>query len=218
METQFLIHTCPKRLWYVEKYLIPSLNEQGIDNILVYNDKDKDGQLNAFLKSYLLIGDKDTWHLQDDIIISKNFRKTAEEHDDGIVCGFCNSYSTGNPGRANMWNMWYSMPCIRIPGDIFKHFMSWMRSRDVQNKFRHYFFDNKHDDVFLQIFLQENYPRLIAYNVAPNMVNHIDHLLGGSLINKDRGQSTEYIMSKYWDEPELLKDIEDKLKRKEEIA
>jgi hypothetical protein len=44
------------------------------------------------------------------------------------------------------------------------------------------------------------------------MVNHIDHLLGGSLINKDRAQNTEYIMSKYWEEPELLTNIEKLLK------
>jgi len=51
------------------------------------------------------------------------------------------------------------------------------------------------------------YPRMIVLNLAPNLVNHIDHLLGGSLINKDRGRGPEYIMSRYWEEPELIEDI-----------
>ena len=27
---QYLIHTCPKRKWYVDEYLIPSMQDQGI--------------------------------------------------------------------------------------------------------------------------------------------------------------------------------------------
>ena len=103
------------------------------------------------------------------------------------------------------------MPCIRIPGEIFSHFREWMNSRETQTKFRHYIMENKHDDVLFQQFLVEQYPKIVGLNLAPNLVNHIDHLLGGSLINQNRGRDTEYIMSRYWDEPELLEEIENSL-------
>lgn len=212
-EVRYLIHTCPKRIWYVREFLIPSMLEQGIsdDDILVYNDENRDGQLTSFLKSYDYIKGEDTWHLQDDIIISKNFRKIAEERKEEIVCGFCNSYSTQQPGRNNAYNMWYSMPCIRISDNIFKGFYEWMFKPETRKKFRHYFMENKHDDVFLQFYVRENCPQMVIYNVAPNMVNHIDHLIGGSLINQMRDKNTQEIMSSYWDEPELLEEIEEQL-------
>jgi len=213
----YLIHTCSKRKWYVEKYLIPSMIEQGCKNIIVYSDDTNDGNLRSFLKSYNSVKGKDAWHLQDDIIISSNFREMTEKYNRGIVCGFCNSFSKGQPGRTNVWNMWYSMPCIRIPAGVFTAFIDWMNERDTQVRYRHYFEDNKHDDVFFQSFLQERQARAQVLNLAPNIVNHIDHLLGGSLVNKDRRQETSYIMSKYWDEPELLDDIEQKLKERRAV-
>ena len=64
----------------------------------------------------------------------------------------------------------------------------------------------------MEIYLKEHYPRMRVWNIAPNIVNHIDHLIGGSILNKDRGKTTSEIMSKYWNEPDLLVDIENKLK------
>lgn len=209
---QVLIHTCRQRKWYVDKYLAPSLREQGIDNIIIYNDEYNEGQLPSLIKSYDCTNGKDTWHLQDDIIISRRFKELAEKYNNGIVCGFCNGFSRGQKGYSNLDNMWYSMPCIRIPGDIFKYFINWLQDYNVQKRLRIYFEQNKHDDVLLNEFLKEYSPRMRVWNIAPNMVNHIDHLLGGSLINKDRNKDTPYIMSKYWDEPELLANIKNLLR------
>lgn len=211
---KIIIHTCKQRKWYVDGFLIPSLRLQGIDDVVIYNDEDGAGQLTSFINSYDVIGDEDAWHLQDDIIISSKFREQAEKYKDGIVCGFCNKYSRGNPGYVSLYNMWYSMPCIRIPGHIFKEFISWLKRADTQKKLRYFFEENKHDDVFFEIFLTQNYPNVLVHNVAPNMVNHIDHLLGGSIINKERNEDTPYIMSTYWDEPDLLIDVENKLKER----
>lgn len=212
---KYLIHTCSKRKWYVDEFLVPSMKAQGIKDksIVIYNDENKDGQLTSFIKSYNVIGDEDAWHLQDDIIISSKFKEETEKHDAGIICGFCNSYSKGYPGKNNVLNMWYSMPCIRIPGVVFKQFIDWLQSREVQTKYKHYILENKHDDVLFQQFLTDTYPRIVLLNLAPNLVNHIDHLIGGSLINKDRGRDTEYIMSRYWNEPELLQTVEESLKQ-----
>ena len=53
--TKYLIHAMPKRMWYVEKYLIPSMIEQGIakENIRVYNDEKGEGNLRACLNAFL---------------------------------------------------------------------------------------------------------------------------------------------------------------------
>lgn len=215
----YLIHTCSQRRWYVDEFLVPSMKEQGIedDEIAIYTDEKGEGQLRSFINSYELVKGKDTWHLQDDIIISKNFKQMAEEHNNGIVCGFCNGFSNGYPGYANVWVMWYSMPCIRLPDYIFKGLVGWMNDPAIQRRYKCYFDANKHDDVFLEMYLKEFYSNMRVWNLAPNMVNHIDHLIGGSLINQDRSKPIEFIMSKYWDEPELLEDIENKLKERRTI-
>ena len=212
--TQYMIHTCNSRIWYVEQFLVPALKEQGIKNVIVYNDTNNEGQLRSLLKSYDLTNDKDTWHLQDDIVISKHFRKTAESYTEGIACGFCNSFSKGRPGFVELNSMWYSMPCIRIPGDIFRYFINWLYNPVTQRKFKHYFAENKHDDVLLELFLKEQFPHMQVYNIAPNMVNHIDHLLGGSLINKDRNKEPSELMATYWEEPDVLQDIAVKLQER----
>lgn len=211
--SQYLIHTFPSRLWYVEGYLIPSMKAQGItdEQIIVYNDKNRDGELISFLKSLEATKDKDIWHIQDDVIISSKFKEVTETHNEGIVCGFCNSYSTGQSGTVLVWDMWYSMPCIRIPSSIAQHFLTWMRSPEVNKKYQNYFRDNKHDDIFLQFFLRENYATMRVENIAPNIVNHIDYLIGGSLINKDRPKTIPETMSSYWEEPQLLDDIANRL-------
>ncbi len=33
-----LIHACPKRMWYVEGFLLPELERQGADEVEVWND------------------------------------------------------------------------------------------------------------------------------------------------------------------------------------
>lgn len=207
-----LIHACPKRMWYVEQYLVPSLKEQGIKDIKVYNDVNQEGLLTAFTRSAEFIDYQDAWHLQDDVIISDGFKVMTDCYPDGIVCGFANGYSDGKqPGIANLYNMWYSMPCIRIPGKILFEFVNWLHSPSTCKKYMAYLKENKNDDLLFINFLQETYPKMKVWNVAPNLVNHIDHLLGGSIVNKQRSQGLDYIMSRYWDEPMLLEDIERRL-------
>ena len=49
---KYLIHACPKRMWYVQEYLVPSLLKQGIyeSDISVYNDIDGLGNLKACMR------------------------------------------------------------------------------------------------------------------------------------------------------------------------
>ena len=130
---KYLIHTFPKRLWYVEKYLIPSMIEQGIKkkDIYIYNDENGFGNLFAFLDSIRFIinnlsKEKGLWHLQDDVIISKDFKERTESInklniDNIVVNGFVNKWYANleKSGRVNVKDYWYSFPCIYIPNRYF---------------------------------------------------------------------------------------------------
>ena len=61
-----LIHSCNQRLWYVGKYLIPSLKAQGVEEIRVFNDDVGLGCVYACMAAFRLCdGNGHTWHLQD---------------------------------------------------------------------------------------------------------------------------------------------------------
>ena len=103
-KTFYMIHTCPEREWFVEKYLIPDIIAQGIDKIqiIIYNDTEHVGNLKAFIRSLKILEDYDpnayVIHLQDDVIISSRFKELIgvdykQLYDTDVVCGFCNSYS-----------------------------------------------------------------------------------------------------------------------------
>lgn len=73
---KYMIHACPKRMWYVSDYLIPSMLAQGIDkgNIIVWNDIDGVGNLASCLASFASCQEEgETWHLQDDVVICHDF-------------------------------------------------------------------------------------------------------------------------------------------------
>lgn len=185
---KYLIHCCEKRKWYVDKFLVPSMLKQGInqDDILIYNDTLKQGNLKSFIKSAELLANKDfgTWHLQDDIIISSKFKEMTEKYDTGIVCAFCNNYSGDLPmGIRPVRDMWYSFPCIRIPNYILRDFISWLVSPSVQSKYRAYIEANKFDDSLFRIYMLKHRPQDMINNLYPNIVDNVDYLIGGSLIN-----------------------------------
>ena len=204
----YLIHACKQREEYVRQYLIPSMLNQGIsardNHVYVYDSK---GLLQAFMESGKELTEG-TWHLQDDVILSKDFTRQTILNNHGIVCGFCNSYSQGKSGIVDINDMWYSMPCIRIPNTILQGFIDWLEDND---KYSYYIKTNKHDDLLFKFYLQEKYSTIKVKNLAPNIVNHIDYLLGGSIVNKARGKDVN-TMARYWQEPELIDDIERKLR------
>ena len=112
---KYMVHACPPRMWYVNDYLIPSMVEQGIsaDNITVWNDSDGRGNLWSCLDSFQSLQDEPggVWHLQDDVIISRQFAQLTREHDDGIVCGFfCRNFDLfSKPGIVPAHEQWYSL-------------------------------------------------------------------------------------------------------------
>lgn len=209
---RYLIHCYKDRRWYVDKYLIPSMLKQDIDesDIEVFEDDGTLGCLEAFMQSCLDLKGKGTWHLQDDVIISSQFKRWTEEYEgDRVVCGFCSRYCDKNPaGLVYPKLMWYSFPCIYIPDTLAREFATWFYRETIYNpEYKQWVAKRKYEDSIFQIYLQDYYGANEVLNLAPNIVNHIDYLLGGSLVNKNRCDGV--VHATYWEEPELLKYWED---------
>jgi len=211
---KYLIHSCNQRQWYVDKYLIPNLISQGIEreNIQIFQDTEQLGNLFAFIRSLEDLKE-DTWHLQDDIILSTTFKKRTEEYDEGIVCGFCSTYTRNfGPGIRKPRELWCSFPCIRIPNKIAHEFVDWFYKDVIHNpEYRMWVRRKKYDDSLFRIFLEDNYTDMDILNLAPNIVNHIDYLLGGSVVNNERTENR--VTSIYWEEQGLLEYWEGRLVR-----
>ena len=217
----YTIHACPKRMWYVEEYLLPSMREQGIkdSDILVWNDKNRRGNMRSFVNS-MQWAKCDSWHLQDDIIIARNFREKTEEYDEGVVAGFVTSFDLNYwnakaedlpIGEVPIKNVWWSFQCIRIPKQCAKEFAEWWYKIAVNdgaiiskciNK-------NKNDDWAFYKWIKAYHPDITAVNLKPNIVDHIDYMLGGSIINKERGNRN--VGSLFFDDIDLVEQLERKL-------
>ena len=218
---KYIIHTHIKRQNYVDNYLIPSLEKQGIDSddIFVVFDDGTNGNLKSFLyslKSILTIPvlneEKGIWHLQDDVIISKDFKKKCEMYakKDMIINGFVSNNYNKNAlkytGKQPVKYMWLSMPCIYIPNKYVSEFLTWIdnvRNLEV-NDYKKRYKSNRHDDFFMYMFMQEVHGNESCYNLKPNLVDHIDYIIGNS-INKPR---KEQVRGFYYKNLDLVEKLE----------
>lgn len=190
---QYLIHAMPKRMWYVEEYLIPSMLEQGIkrEQITVYNDEKGEGNLRACMKAFAsnrgVSGG--TWHIQDDVCICKDFKTLTEALDFGVVCGFSSEMYDG-PGRigaVKFSDAWFSFPCIRIPNDYAAACSEWVLRYIIGNPvYEPYWRNGANDDWAFRAYMKEFHKDECAINLAPNLVDHVDYLLGGGTGKKKR--------------------------------
>jgi len=211
---QYVIHTTNKRLWYVRGYLIPSMTAQGIQRqkIKVFNDNRGIGNLKALMTSYAIYGYHDTCHMNDDVLISSDFaEKTQQYYEEEVVCGFAAKCCQNSKGTlVHPIDMWYSFPCILISERLNREFHEWLKNEAptiVPDCF--WIRDGKGDDALFKSFLTYKYPTMDIRQLKPNIVNHIDYLLGGSIISPQR---TKDATSAFWNEPKLVKDLEKKLK------
>ena len=198
---KYLIHAYPKRMWYVEGFLIPSMLAQGIakEDIRVYNDENHEGNLVSCLKAFLSCeGDGGTWHLQDDVCICKDFKTITEAVDFGLVCGFSSALydGPGKIGAVNRDQMWFSFPCIRIPNEYARESATWVNEYIIGNPvYRRYWENGVNDDWAFRSWLKEFHKDDKALNIAPNLVDHIDYLLGGGSGKKRRDKPCR---AQYW--------------------
>lgn len=212
---RYMIHTYPKRMWYVETYLIPSMLEQGIEEsqITVYNDEKGEGNLKACMNAFALCkGDGGTWHLQDDVCICKDFKERTEQHDSGIVCGFSSKMydGEGHTGRVDHGHMWFSFPCIRIPNEWARACSEWVMQYMIGNPVYEKFWKNGvNDDWMFRTYLKEFHPDCTALNITPNLVDHVDYLLGGGTGKVKR---KEPCRAQYWVDNDVVERLEESIK------
>lgn len=183
---EILIHATPERQWYVEEYLLPRL-----EGAKVFYDTEHEGNIKAYLKSYESLPiDGDTWHLEDDVLPDRYFREFAEEMEDydGIICGF-----GAEEGNAKV----YSFPCIRIPNWYIKDFLEWLKVNNDQCVKARLELGKGIDFIFHKYWLCHEIP---TYQYYPCLVEHIDDLIGGSLINIREKPIKAY---RFMDEPRI---------------
>ncbi|MBO7668744.1 MAG: hypothetical protein J6T26_09815 [Firmicutes bacterium] len=207
-----MIHACPRRMWYVEKYLVPSLIEQGIPagDVQIWNDSERRGnQLSWFDSCASLDGvPGGTWHLQDDVLIARDFARRAAAMDDGIVAGWCceqfgpNVRLSGVRPGVFLFN---SFPCIRIPNDYAADHARWYwESARKRRELHDWVMTGKKDDSFFHLWIEEEHGDEDVLNAVPCFVEHVDWLIGGSVLNANREKIAR---AYYWDDEELVREL-----------
>lgn len=205
---KYLIHAIPKRLWYVENYLKPSMLKQGIkeEDITLYVDANKEGNLRACMTAFKLVDEtaEGTWHLQDDVAICNNFKIITEAVDFGLVCGFSTELYDG-PGRigaVSVQDMWFSFPCIRIPNKYAVECADWVVNDIIGNPvYRDYWKNGKNDDWAFRSYLRTFHKDDKALNIAPNIVDHVDYLIGGTSSGNER---QNICRAQYWEDEDVI--------------
>jgi len=212
----FLIHACPERMWYVTDFLVPDLRAQGIDDIDIWNDGKRRGNLRACMDSFAALdGDGDTWHLQDDVLIARDFgdRVRALESQPGVICGFVNELAGPDANLTGIRptaDLWYSFPCIRIPDEWARECAAWTNAgadrSAMANALRA---KNSGDDWFFIRWAALKRPDDDVLQLDPGLVEHVDYLLGGSIVNAWRGHLSP---AAYWYDAERTEELKKRIK------
>ena len=216
-----LIHACPKRMWYVDGFLYPSLREQGLHagDIDIWNDSEKKGNLISCMDSFASRpGDGDTWHIQDDVILCHDFVDRCRRIDEtfrGVAFGFCCEHFTDDIrqlGKVHQPDSWHSFQCVRIPDAYARECADWFYT---DASFRFIFSKwveiGQFDDSFFRSFMEDRHGGDIVLNVAPNLVDHIDYLIGGSILSEYRGHVAR---SDIWTDDELVENLRAQLRER----
>lgn len=211
-----LIHACPRRLWYVEEFLLPELERQGADEIEIWNDVERKGNLRACMESFAAReGDGGTWHIQDDVLLCRDFVERCRQHDEGVVYGFCNVEFTDDPlqtGRVSVEDAWHSFQCLRIPDAYARECAAWLDGPGMTSGlYPIWIRSGKMDDDVFRTFLLDQHGRETVENLAPNLVEHVDWIIGGSILSPWRGHIAR---AYYWDDESLVSELQEAVKGK----
>lgn len=226
---KYMIHVCNDREWYVKEFLFPSLIDSGIskDDIIIWHDKKGIGNLASFVASCEWIGENlnihdNTWHLQDDIVISDRFFTETQKFWDGVSNGFCNELFDGERtnylGVTSGSGMWFSFQCVCIPNRMARDFAKWFHEECVpKNLYPEFVSTGRCDDSLFNRYLVTHEPNVMALNIFPCIVDHIDFLIGGTVINKE--QNRKGYRQAIWRDEALdraVKELTDKLAKRKE--
>lgn len=210
-----LIHACPAREWYVNNFIIPSLIAQGITDIHVWMDTDGHGNLASCIDSFAWCSqlEGETWHLQDDVVVCRDFAQRISSAPSGVVCGFCvdiyenEDCTDGTTISRFMWQS--SFPCIKIPNEVAGEFVEWfINEAQHRSDLREYVQSGKKDDTLFHIFMLERHFNMKVTNLSPHLVDHVDWLVGGSTINQWR---EHIVRSSDFDDENLIEELKEKI-------
>ena len=209
-----LIHAYPKRMWYVEGWLVPELERQGADEIEIWNDTEGKGNLRACLESFAArTGDGGTWHIQDDVLLCRDFAQRCREHDEGVVYGFCNVQFTDDPaqtGVVSVEDAWHSFQCLRIPDAYARECAAWFEGPGrTSGLYPIWISSGKMDDDMFRTFLLDQHGRETVENLRPNLVEHVDWIIGGSILSPWRGYIAR---AHFWDDEELVRELKESVR------
>ena len=215
---KFLIHACPSRTWYVQEFLYPSLLAQGADpaDVEIWNDAQGKGNLRSCMESFAArTGDGGTWHLQDDVILCSDFLGRCRRYDEGVAYGFaCRNFGDRLDAYGTVYvpDAWNSFQCVRIPDKYAGECAEWFFTDAAYRETYHELVSkNKGDDSIWYDFLTECHLEEQVTNLNPSIVEHVDFLLGGSVINKWRGYAAR---GDLWEDDEAVEKLKDKLARR----
>lgn len=209
-----LIHACPKRMWYVEGWLVPELQRQGADSVEIWNDTDGAGNLAACMASFAARkGDGGTWHIQDDVILARDFVERCREHDEGVVYGFCCEYFTDDPrqtGHVSVADAWHSFQCVRIPDAYARECAAWLETDGTeQTDYPLWIRSGKMDDSVFRTYLIEKHARETVENLKPCLVDHVDFIVGGSVLHPWRGHLAR---ATFWEDEDLVRELKESVR------
>jgi hypothetical protein len=215
-----LIHACPKRMWYVEGFLVPELERQGADKIEVWNDTEGKGNLRACMEAFAAqSGEDGTWHIQDDVLLCRDFVERCRQHDEGVVYGFCNEAFTDDPlqtGHVNVEDAWHSFQCVRIPDAYARECAAWLEGPGkTSGMYSIWIQSGKMDDDVFRTFLIDRHGRENVLNLKPNLVEHVDWIVGGSVLHPWRGYIAR---AHFWDDEDLVRELKEAVKGKVQYA
>ena len=213
-----MIHAVPERLWYVEDYLIPELEAQGVDRIRIWNDEAHRGNLAACMECFAsMTGDGGTWHIQDDVLPAADFALRCRAMDFGVVWGFCCEYFLDDPDQTGFVypeDAWHSFQCVRIPDAYARECAAWFFAgawQELQDpELEMLYEDNRGDDSFFRHWLQEAHSAEAVYNMRPCLVEHVDLWIGGSVIG--RNQWRDYPARAHWFDKDLTAQLRQRLR------
>lgn len=211
-----LIHACPRRMWYVEGFLLPELERQGADEVEVWNDTERKGNLRSCMESFAAReGDGGTWHIQDDVLLCRDFVERCRQNDEGVVYGFCNVEFTDDPlqtGRVSVEDAWHSFQCLRIPDAYARECAAWLDGPGrTSGLYPIWIKSGKMDDDVFRTFLVDQHSRETVVNLKPNLVDHVDWIIGGSILSPWRGHIAR---AYWWDDEDLVEELRKAVKGK----
>lgn len=205
----FVIHCVPKRRKWVDGYIIPELKKHNQEYI-VYEDTKGDGNLKSFTKSLDKVKNipKGCWHIQDDIYFASDFFERIDNFPrDMLILGFTTAdWCRGRFGTQSIRTAWLSFQCLYIPTKYVRGFKDYLKEDYNSNK--SLIDAGCYDDTLFHKYLMKHFKDDWCWNEKPNLVNHIDYLIGGTTLDKEFKPHTAL----YWDD-----DIETMEKRVREV-